>query len=330
VGGIPRYPLAVMRFGLLGPPTPTLPRKRGRGLLVAALLLLALPARAEIAVVATTPDLKSLAEAVGGDAVRVASLVPPGSDAEAYEPRPGDLIRLRGAALVIRVGLGYDHWLDRLLAQHGDKKLARGQPAHVDASLGIPLLEVQGRSVEIQPGGHAHGLANPHYWLDPENAATITAAIVDGLAAVAPSEAARFAANRERFLAVLAEHLAIWQTRLAPQQGAAIVAYHNAWPYLARRFRLNIVDVVEPKEGIAPSPARLARLAGVMREKKVRAVLVEPYSPQDAAQSLASRTGARLAVLAPSVGSVPEASDYLALFEFNVDVLARALSADGS
>ena len=77
-----------------------------------------------IAVVATTPDLKSLAEAVGGSFVNVLSLVPPGADAETYEPRPGDLLRLHGAALVVRVGLGYDHWLDPLLARHADPKLA--------------------------------------------------------------------------------------------------------------------------------------------------------------------------------------------------------------
>lgn len=302
-----------------------------RGALAGLLLLfsLARPACGATMVVTTTPDLKSLVEAVGGSSVAVASLVPPGTDAEAYEPRPADLLRLRGADLVVRIGLGYDHWLDPLLAQHADPRLARGGPGQVDASVGIPLLEVQGRSVEVQAGGHAHGLANPHYWLDPANAEIITAGIADGLARVAPDEAAAFAENRKRFLAVLAERLASWQDRLAPYAGAAVVAYHNGWPYFARRFRLNIVAVIEPKEGIAPSPARLAHIAATMREAGARVVIVEPQEPREAADAVAGRAGAHVAVLAGSVGDLPGTGDYLALFDTDVGALLRGLEAGG-
>jgi len=318
-----------------------MPRDRTAGALAVAsvVLLLSLvgrPAHGEattIAVVATTPDLRSLVEAVGGGSVTVASLVPPGADAEAYEPRPGDLLRLRGAALVVRVGLGYDHWLEPLLVQHADPTLARGGPGQVDASVGNPLLEVQGRSVEVQTaGGHAHGLANPHYWLDPANAETITAGIAGGLARIAPDRAAVFAENRQRFLAALAERLASWQERLAPYAGAAVVTFHNGWPYFARRFRLNIVAVVEPKEGIAPSPARLARIGATMREAGARIVIVEPHEPREAADALAARTGAQVVVLAGSVGDLPRTGDYLALFDADVGALAHALApvGDGS
>jgi ABC-type Zn uptake system ZnuABC Zn-binding protein ZnuA len=298
----------------------------------AALAFLAVSpaARAELLVVTTTPDLASLAEAVAGAGVRVASLVPPGADAEAYEPRPGDLLKLRGATVLVRVGLGYDDWVEKLVAQAGHASLARGGAGSVDASSGVPLLEVQGRSVERAAGGHAHGLANPHYWLDPENAVTITAAIAEGIARVAPEEGSRVAANRERFLAALAERLALWRARLARHEGAAVVAYHNAWPYLARRFRLNIIAVIEPKEGIAPTPARLLRIAATMREAQARAILVEPTTPGEAVATLASRTGARVAVLAASVGGLPAAGDYLALFDHDIAVLAAALEGGPS
>ncbi|ACA17218.1 periplasmic solute binding protein [Methylobacterium sp. 4-46] len=303
-------------------------------LLVLPLLLCPAAVRAAqggpVRVVATTPDLKSLVEAVGGDAVVAASLVPPGADPEAYEVRPGDLLGLRGADLVVRVGLGYDHWLDPLLARHADPKLMRGGAGQVDASAGIPLLEVLGSSVEAgATGGHAHGLANPHYWLDPANAETITAGIADGLARVAPGRAALVAENRGRFLAGLARRLASWQARLAPYAGAPVVAYHNDWPYFARRFRLNVVAVVEPKEGIAPSPAQLARVAGLMREQGVRVVLAKPNAPRGPAEAVAARTGARVVVLAGSVGELSGTGDYLGLFEVDVDVLHDAFEAGG-
>src|SRR3954468_2974550 len=122
-------------------------------------------ARAEALVVATTPDLKSIAEAVAGGAVRVESLVQPGADPEVFAPPPSHVALVRDAALVLRVGLGFDEWLDKLIRQAGDARPARD--GHVlDFSTDIALLEVQGRSIEAR-SCHAHGAANPHYWLDP-------------------------------------------------------------------------------------------------------------------------------------------------------------------
>ncbi|HEX4827629.1 MAG TPA: zinc ABC transporter substrate-binding protein [Xanthobacteraceae bacterium] len=85
--------------------------------------------------------------------------------------------------------------------------------------------------------------------------------------------------------------------------------------------------MIEIKEGVAPSPARLAKLAATIREQKIRVIVHEPFEPEEASQLLARRTGAVVVKLAPSVGSVPAASDYLALFGYNVGTLTRALSA---
>lgn len=275
--------------------------------------------------VVTTPDLKSLVEALAGDMAEVESLVPPGADAEAFEPRPGHLALLNGAALVVRVGLGYDDWFDRLLGQSGNERVRRGREGYLDASTDIALLEVQGRSVEAQ-GGHAHGSANPHYWLDPANAEIISAHIADALARVAPERREAIETSQGRFRARLKDAIARWTKALEPHRGAPIVTYHNGWPYFARRFRLNVVGVIEPKEGVPPAAAQLAALAGRMRQERVRVVVREPFEPEEAPRFLAERTGARLVVLAPSVGAVEGTGDYFALFEHNVRVLAEALA----
>jgi ABC-type Zn uptake system ZnuABC Zn-binding protein ZnuA len=294
----------------------------------AVLLFAGRPAQAQsVRVVATTTDLASLSRTVAGDLASVDVIIPPGSDPEAFEPRPSDLVKLKDAALVIRVGLGYDHWLDKLLSQHGDSTIKRGGAGYVDASIGIPLLEVKGRSFDVTGGdSHAHGLANPHYWLDPANAEIITGAIAEAMSVVAPQSAAAIADNRKRFLAQLGTSIAAWESMLNPHRGAKLIAYHNTWPYFARRFRLDILDAIETKEGVPPSPARLAKLAATIREQKVRVLLQEPFAPNDASQLLARRTGATIIRLAPSVGSIPEAADYLALFGYNVSTLAQALS----
>jgi ABC-type Zn uptake system ZnuABC Zn-binding protein ZnuA len=279
-------------------------------------------------IVATTIGLGSLARAVTGDLAQVETIVPPAADPEAFEPRPSDLTRLKGAAVVVRVGLGYDHWLDKLLSAHGDDALNRRGDGYVDASLGIPLLEVKGSSLDpANQDGHAHGLANPHYWLDPANAEVITGGIAEAVIRVSPALTGRIVAAREGFLALLKTRLAGWEQTLAPHRGARLIAYHNTWPYFARRFRLNIIDVIETKEGITPSPARLAKLAATIRAQNVRVILHEPFEPDDAPQLLARRTGAAVVKLAPSVGSIPAASGYTELLDYDVGTLAQALSA---
>ena len=144
--------------------------------------------------------------------------------------------------------------------------------------------------------------------------------------AKAPATAEKIRAQRSEFLARLNTSLARWEDLLGPHRGAKLIAYHNTWPYFARRFRLDLVDVIESKEGVAPSPARLAKLASIIREQKVRVILHESFEPDDASQLLARRSGAVVIKFAPSVGCLPEATDYISLFEYDVATLARALS----
>jgi ABC-type Zn uptake system ZnuABC Zn-binding protein ZnuA len=282
----------------------------------------------DLRVVATTSDLASLARSVAGEFAHIDQIIPPGTDPEAFEPRPSDLAKLRGASLIVRVGLGYDHWLDKMLATHADPRVQRGGAGYVDSSVGIPLLEIKGRSLEAaNADGHAHGLANPHYWLDPANAETITGGIGEAMIAVAPEQRKRIIGARERFLALLKSKIAQWENSLRSFRAAPLLAYHNTWPYFARRFRLDVVDVIETKEGVAPSPARIANLAATIRAQNIRVILHEPYEPDEASQLLARRTGATVLKLAPSVGGVPEAPDYVSLFNYDVGTLARALAA---
>jgi len=275
-------------------------------------------------VVATTPDLKSLTEAVAGGAVRGESLVPPGAGAEAFEPRPGHLALVRRAALVIRVGLGYDDWLDRLLLQAGNARLQRGQGGYLDLSTEIALLEVQGRSVEPR-SGHAHGSANPHYWLDPANAEAMSASIAEALIRVQPEHRETVAAAHARFVADLKERLQRWTRMLEPHRGAAIVAYHNSWPYFARRFRINIVAVIEEKEGVAPSPTRLARIIAQAKSANARIVIRETYEPEEAPRLVAGRIGASIVGLAAGGGGGSGVKDHIGLFDYNIAVLLRGL-----
>jgi ABC-type Zn uptake system ZnuABC Zn-binding protein ZnuA len=286
------------------------------------------PARAQdlVHVVTTTTDLRSLAEAVGGDLIDAVSLVPANFDAEEYQPKPQDVLRLKKARLVVRVGLDYDLWFDRLLQASAPGDIKRGGPGYVDASFGIAPLEVRG--VTVGPGdGHAHGSGNPHYWLDPRNAEFITANILEGLTRIDPANTGRYEANRQAFLARLVQKLTEWETRLAPLRSMPLIAYHNSWPYFARRFRLDFVDFLEIKPGVPPSPSHLAGIIQTMRTRGARIVVREPHEPERDLAFVAVKTGASVVVLAASVGALPGTGDYLSLFESNVAALVGAAAA---
>jgi ABC-type Zn uptake system ZnuABC Zn-binding protein ZnuA len=299
---------------------------RVRAPLLAVPLLFALGSAAaqdRLPVIASTTDLKALVEAVGAERVAVVNVAPAGMDAEDYVPKPQDVARVAGARLAVRVGLDYDLWFERLLAQAGRADLMRGQAGHVDASYAIPVLEVRGAS--IGPGdGHTHGSGNPHYWLDPKSAEIVTATILEALGRLDPAHAGEFERNRAVFLSAIDAKLAGWEQRLAALHGRALVAYHNSWAYFARRFRLDIAGIIEPKPGVQPSPAHLAAMIRLMRDRKVGIVIREPHEPERDAAFLAAKAEAAVVVLAGSVGATPRATDYISLFDADVDALAAA------
>lgn len=297
--------------------------------LLVVLLLTAAPAwgGGELSVATTTTDLRALVEAVGGDRVRVESLTPAVHDPHAVEVKPGQLGRLREAALLVRIGLDHEPWLGRAVRTAGNPALGRGAAGDLDVSAGIELLDTETVRARPARGGHVHGLGNTHYWLDPENARVITATILGGLARVAPADQAAFTANRARFLARLDAGLARWTRAAAPLRGLRVVVAHDSWPYFARRFGLTVVAAIEPSPGLPPSPRSLGDLTSRMRESAVRLVIAEPWSDSSVVSQVAARGGARVVTLPASVGADPEATDYVALFDVNIRRLVEAAAA---
>jgi ABC-type Zn uptake system ZnuABC Zn-binding protein ZnuA len=280
-------------------------------------------AQDRIPVLTTTTDLRSLVEAVGAERVAVTNIVPPNMDAEEYQTKPQDLVRLKNARMLVRVGLDYDLWLDPLIAQADNPAIRRGSPGYLDTSFGIPVLELRGMSVG--PGdGHAHGNGNPHYWLDPKNAEILTATIAETLGHVDPTHAAEYETNRKAFLARLERKIAEWQNKLEPLRTMPMVAYHNSWPYFARRFRLDFLAFIEAKPGVPPSPSHLAKIIRTMQARRVRIVVREPHEPERDVAFVAGKTGAKVVTLAASVGSLPQAGDYIALFDADIEALSAA------
>src|SRR5262245_33515580 len=191
----------------------------------------------KLRVVATTTDLKALTDVVGGDLVDVDALARGSQNAHDLEVRPSLIVKVRRADVLVMNGLELDQWAEVVVQGANNPNVVPGASGRIDASAGIPVLEVPTTRVD-RSMGDVHPLGNPHYTNDPGLAPTITANIASGLARVAPQQRTAFERNRQQFLARLDQAMARWTAQLAPLRGAKVVVDHNMWIYFLTRFGL--------------------------------------------------------------------------------------------
>jgi ABC-type Zn uptake system ZnuABC Zn-binding protein ZnuA len=117
---------------------------------------------------------------------------------------------------------------------------------------------------------------------------------------------------------------------MASYQGLKVVSFHRSWPNFAARFGLNVIGYVEPRPGIPPSATHTRDLIQEMRRQNVKILLAEPYFDLKTPNAIARETGARVVVMPPSVGGVNEATDYIKLFDYNINLLITVIKQTGS
>lgn len=295
--------------------------------LAAALLVLSgsgTALSAQIRVVATTPDLAALAKEIGGDAIAVKALAKPTEDPHYVDAKPSHIVTLNRADILIEGGAELElGWLPPLLESARNARIAVGTPGRIVASQGIRMLEVP--ATFDRSRGDVHPYGNPHFLLDPLNAKIVAAQMADHFAQIAPQSASVFNVNRKRFDEAVDARLAEWQRQLAPYRGAKIVTYHKDFPYLAERFNLEVVATLEPKPGIAPSPAHLAEVITTMNAARARVILVQPYQNRKTAETVARHTNAVVLDTPQQPGALRGTETYFELMDYMVRTLANAL-----
>jgi zinc/manganese transport system substrate-binding protein len=296
---------------------------------LAALVALALPtvhgqAGDKVRVVATTTDLKSLTEAVGGDLVEVDALARGNQNPHDLEVRPSLMVKVRRADLLITNGLELDQWAEVVVQGANNPQVIPGGPGRVDASQGILVLEVPTGRVD-RSMGDVHPVGNPHYTLDPGMAAAITANILTGLSRAAPQHRAAFERNRKEFLGRLDEAMARWTVMLGPFKGTRVIVDHNMWLYFLTRFGLTQAGSIEERPGIPPTPGHLTKLIAAMRDERIKVVLTAPWSDQKLAERVAQDAGAKVVLMASGVGAVKGADTYLDTIDYNVKAVVQGL-----
>ena len=277
----------------------------------------------KIRVVATTTDLRALAEAVGGDLVEADALARGTQNSHDLEVRPSLMAKVRRADLLVTNGLELDQWAEVVVQGANNPKVIPGAPGRVDASAGILVLDVPRVRID-RSMGDVHPSGNPHYTVDPGMAPASTANILEGLVRVAPQHRAAFDRNREQFLARLGEAMVRWSATLAPFKGSKVIVDHNMWPYFLTRFGLVQAGSIEERPGIPATPSHLTKLIAYMKEDKIKVIMAVPWADYKLAEFVAQEAGAKVVLVANGVGALKGTDTYLDTIDYNVKAVAQA------
>ncbi len=269
---------------------------------------------------------------VAGEAARVENLLPARAEPHDYAFTPGDARRLHAANFVVANGLGLEPWLERW--RHG---AADGKVKLLVVSELVPELEQSEAHHEHEHdssghghshnGGHCHGGhgVDPHFWLDPVLARVAVSNIAAALARLDPPRAPSYARNAEGYLAKLRALDVDIQGGLAGFTNRAIVTYHDAFPWFAKRYGLEIAGVVEEVPDVNPTPKALARLSRTMRARGIHAIFVPPNSSSRLARQIAKDLRVELLVLDTLESGELTADAYERGMRANLAALRKAL-----
>jgi len=218
-----------------------------------------------------------------------------------------DMKALARADILIANGAGMESFLEKAAAQSPGLKI-------LTATRGVPL-EFNG---------------NPHVWVSIRGAMAQVRSLAAQLAQADPTNAPIYRQNAQKYLAKLEALQKEMHAGLAPFAGTRIVTFHEAFPYFAKEFGLQIVTIVERHPGSEPGAGELARTVRTIREQNVRAIFVEPQSSQRSARALERETGIKVRTLDPAVSGprdpVKARDSYLHTMRANLAALREALA----
>jgi len=226
-----------------------------------------------------------------------------------YQLSPEDLKTLEKADAFVINGAGMEAFLDKAIGQQSQLKV-------VDGSRGIALLKDE------------KGEENPHVWVSISNAILQVQNIAQQLSAIDTVHADQYKSNADEYIKKLSALRDTMHTSLDSAPHKDIITFHEAFPYFAKEFNLNIVAVIEREPGAEPTPKELENTIRQIKESNITALFVEPQYPSKAAEVIARETGAKVYTLDPAVtgDARPEAyNDYITIMEKNLKTLQGAL-----
>jgi zinc transport system substrate-binding protein len=225
-----------------------------------------------------------------------------------YTVTPDDMKNLEGAQFFIINGAGMESFMDKVISQFPALKI-------IDSSTGIELIKGEGDEGD-----------NPHLWVSISNAIQQVKNIGSTLASLDPDNASKYNANTDAYVKKLEVERDKMHKALDSVKNRDIITFHEAFPYFAKEFNLNIAGVIEREPGSQPSAKELADTIATINSLGVKALFAEPQYPATAAETIAEETGAKVYTLDPAVTGPMDADAYITIMDNNLKVLQQALS----
>lgn len=288
-----------------------------RALLVlfSLMLSMSLSAAEKLQVVTSFSILADMTHQVGGDHIQITNMVGPDADAHTYEPTPDDAKALLNARLIIKNGLGFEPWLDRLVTSTETKAQV------ISASHGVipRSLDEDGETI---PDPHAwHNLANTELYIS-----NITKALI----AADPANKADYQRNSQAYLKQIYALLAEAKAKLGslPPGNRKIVTSHDAFGYLGQAYGIDFMAPQGLSTEREPSAAEVAALITQIRQAKVKAVFMENIKDARLLKQIADESGAQIGgtLYSDALADSGPASTFVGLFEYNLNTLYNALN----
>jgi ABC-type Zn uptake system ZnuABC Zn-binding protein ZnuA len=282
-----------------------------------------------IAVAATIFPIADVIRQIGGDRVRVTTLLGAGQSPHGFEPTPAQIEEIANSRLLVIVGLGLDDWARRSAmasGRHPPTILDLGAALVGTASRPAPQSTGPAAAVDGHDDDHDHGGTDPHIWLDPIEMIRVTAAIVQAMQEIDPAGGAGYAANGLRFDAALRDLDRLCRQRLAGLRCREFVTLHAAFGHFAARYGLKEISIrhADAEEG---SPKQFERVVAFIKQNKVKFIFAEPQFPTDRLDAIAKQTGVGVDRLDPlGTSGVVGHDSYIALMKTNLNTLVQGMS----
>lgn len=283
------------------------------------ILLFTAIAIAEVKVVTTTTVIYDLAKEIGKEKIKVDYICRGDQDPHFLEILPSNMLKLRNADLVFKIGLGLEMWLQQIIDGSRNDKLKV-----IDLSKDIEKKEIPTGKIDASQGD-IHPFGNPHYWLDPENAKIMAKNIYEALSDESPENAEYFKKNLDDFIKKLDSKIGEWKSKLSAVKGKPIITFHKSWVYFTDRFGLKVIAQVEPKPGIPPTPSHNAELISGIKKSNIKIILMENYYSDNAPNQLAQSSGVKVIKVANAVYGQSGINSYIQMMDAIVNSLANSL-----
>nr|WP_233132588.1 zinc ABC transporter substrate-binding protein [Paraferrimonas haliotis] len=284
-------------------------------------------ALANVTVFACEPEYGALAKEIAPQA-KIYNATTALQDPHQVQARPSLISQLRRADLAICAGADLEiGWLPMVQMKANNPEVRNGQSGMLFASDVIENLDIPA-SVD-RSMGDVHALGNPHMHFDPKRMLQVAEEVNNRLASIDPDNAASYQANLDDFSKRWQTATEQWQTKAASLKGSKVIGYHSSFRYLYNWLGMKQVADLEPKPGLPPTSAHLAKLVKVAEQQKPIGIIVASYQDPRGAEWLENRTGVKGEILPMSVGADDSVTDLFTLYDSVINKLLELKSNHG-